>query len=330
MNLKKKIFAVLLAIALIIPSMSLMSFAFENEEEFNIQNVTWNDIMTMSNEEFRNLLNDFERVYDPFGTYEESSEAQNYGGNNSGGVDLQWKSGKTDIHDEPISTASHELITARACGIVFSDKGFWCDGNQNEGASIIVALMISMASADPDNNPTLGLNQAWKGHFYDPDTGMNFADETNNTAKTNAEKYYNAALSNYRSMTDKVMTEELALNIGRMLHYIQDACEPHHAANIKSFGPLSPHGMFESEADEKINEYIDPIQTMVNSSYTSALNTSVGDIVHDGAVIAKSYSSLVDSIFDKTHWGTVAMNTSRLALYRSAMVIYKLYYNTKF
>lgn len=328
MNLKKKIFAVLLAIALIIPSMSLMSFAFENEEEFNIQNVTWNDIMTMSNEEFRNLLNDFERVYDPFGTYEENSEAQNYGEQNLDGVDLQWKSGK--IKDGEIeSTRSHELITARACGIVFSDKGFWGSGNQNEGASIIIALMISIASAEPDNNSTLGLNQAWKGHFYDPDTGMNFADETNNTAKTNAEKYYNAALSNYRSMTDKVMTEELALNIGRMLHYIQDACEPHHAANITALKSAS-HGMFESEADEKINKYIDPIQTMVNSSYTSALNSSVGDIVHDGAVIAKSYSSLVDNIFDKTHWGTVAMNTSRLALYRSAMVIYKLYYNTKF
>lgn len=329
MKLKKKIFAVVLAIVMIIPSISLMSFAFENEEEFNIRNVTWNDIMTMSNEEFRDLLSDFERVYDPFGTYEESSETQNCEEQNLGGVDLQWKSGKTKKDGELESVRSHELITARACGIVFSDKGFWCDGNQNEGASIIIALMISLASAEPDNNPTLGSNQAWKGHFYDPDTGMNFAKETNNTAKTNAVKYYNAALSNYRSMTDKVMTEELALNIGRTLHYVQDACEPHHAANITALKSAS-HGMFESYADERMNEFIDPIQTMVSSSYTSALNSSVGDIVHDGAVVAKGYSDLVDNIFDKTHWGTVAKNTSMLAVYRSAMVVYKLYYNTKF
>lgn len=328
----KSLISCLLAVIILISACSIASFAFVPEEEFNIENVTWEDIMTMSNSDFRKLLSDFERVYDPFGTYETDPIMQSalklY--NSPWGVQPLWKSGEYDQDGNLVSTASHELITARACGLVSADKGFWLSDEQNESYSILAALMISLASSIPDTNKTLGLNQAYKGHFYDPDTEKNFRGESDNTAKTNAEKYYNAALVTYKNMAEKNMSEDFVRNIGMMLHYVQDACEPHHAANIISLGDGSAHGAFEKFADKRINDDIDVIQTMPNNLYVSALNTSIGTIVHDSAVIAKGYSGAVNSILFRNQWGTVAMNTSRLALYRSAMAIYKLYYNTKF
>lgn len=49
--------------------MSIMAFAFDNDE-FDIESLTWDDIMEMDNYDFQRLLNQFEREYDPFGTYE--------------------------------------------------------------------------------------------------------------------------------------------------------------------------------------------------------------------------------------------------------------------
>lgn len=99
--------------------------------------------MTMSNSDFRKLLSDFERVYDPFGTYETNPITQNESGWYDWSVQPYWTSGQEDMSE----TGSHELITARACGILLDDKGFWGD---NRNGSILVALTLSLASIIPD------------------------------------------------------------------------------------------------------------------------------------------------------------------------------------
>lgn len=112
-------------------------------------------------------------------------------------------------------------------------------------------------------------------------------------------------------------------SMGCLLHYIQDACEPHHAANYYVPKYMS-HKYFEEFVDENLNEYIDPIKTATNSTYTNSLNKDIGRIVHDAAVISKSYSSLVKSSTDRTYWNMVAQNTTRLAVIQTAAVLYKL------
>ena len=74
----KKVFAVILSVIFLFSSISMMSYAFQ-DDEFNIESITWDDIMTMSNADFKVLLANFERVYDPLGTYKTNPLAQ---GNN--------------------------------------------------------------------------------------------------------------------------------------------------------------------------------------------------------------------------------------------------------
>ena len=305
-----KIIAMLICISILSSICSIMGYAFEDEEEFSIENYTWNDIMTMSNADFRELLTNFERVYDPFGTYETNPITAIYDENgNSSSVQPRWTSG----NEEHSETGSHELITARACGIVLDDKGFW---GSDENGSILIALIISLASIIPDTNNELGLQQLFEGHFYDPETGKSFTGSATNTAKTNAQYFYNQA------KTVGFDNENFLEYVGCMLHYVQDACVPHHAANIT--GLNLAHPQFESFADDNLNSYIDSLTTINESVYNDRLDKSIGTIVHDSATVAKGFSSLVDNIFDKTHWGTVAMNTTRLAVIQSATVLYKL------
>lgn len=306
----KSFISCLLTAIILFSACSMASFAFVPEEEFNIENVTWEDIMTMSNSDFRELLSDFERVYDPFGTYETNPITQNESGWYDWGVQPYWTSGQEDMSE----TGSHELITARACGILLDDKGFWGD---NRNGSILVALMLSLASIIPDRDDDLGIKDLYKGHFYDPDTEENFARSKTNTAKTNAVKFYNQAKS------QGVFNDDFYKSVGCMLHYIQDACEPHHAANYYVPKYMS-HKYFEEFADKNLNTYIDSLTTLADSVYNIRLNKDIGTIVYESAVIGKGYSDLVDSIFSKKHWGTVALNTTRLAVIQTATVLYKL------
>lgn len=65
------------------------------------------------------------------------------------------------------------------------------------------------------------------GHFYDPDTGNNYNFSDKDTARTNGQKYYDTAVLEYNSGN----RAEAIKNLGYSLHYLQDACEPHHASN---------------------------------------------------------------------------------------------------
>lgn len=143
----------LMASILLLSFFSVPAFAYESEDDFDISDYTWEDIMTMSNEEFHELLSNFERVYDPFGTYETNPLTVD---NKS--VQPYWTSGTEDMSEQ----GSHELITARACGLVLADKGFW--GTTHNG-SIVVALSISLASIIPDKNLLLGPLDLLKATF---------------------------------------------------------------------------------------------------------------------------------------------------------------------
>lgn len=269
--------------------------------------------MTMSRSEFSILLHNFERDYDPFGTYNSSPLTESYSYWNNGMYpNLLWKSGNDDLS----ALGTHELLTARACGILLHDKGFW---GTNENGSILIALTLSLASIKPDKDAFLGKGQFFAGHFYDPDTGKNWAGSSINTAYTNMNKYYNAAKKEY---TPNDLSEDFILNIGKAIHYMQDACEPHHAANYIA-GP-TVHSEFEEQADLIVSDYIDQITTLDESYYTTARNTSQGNILKNYASIAKGYAPVVQYAYSTPQAFMIAGITLTNSVISTAMLLYKL------
>lgn len=310
-----KVIAMLMCISMLFSICSIVGYAFENEEEFSIEDYTWDDIMTMSNSDFRELLTNFERVYDPFGTYETNPITAIYDENsNSSSVQPRWSSGNSS-HTE---SGSHELITARACGILLDDKGFW---GANESGSILIALMISLASIIPDTDWRLGVLNGFAGHFYDPDTEKNWLGSDSNTAKTNASDNYDSACVEYNL---NGMSELCIESIGKMLHYVQDACEPHHASNVTALEPEGLHTEFENYVDEKINTYIDSFTTINAEIYSNKAVMSVGELVREAAWLAKDdVLYIMDHNADDSDWDVVATRTTRNAVLYSAVVLYK-------
>ena len=102
-----------------------MAISIENTE-FDINDYTLSDILLMDSEEFSYLLNNFERIYDPFNTYGTEYQATNI--INGETAELQWTSGNADHSEE----GTHELITAKACGYLLSEKGFWSSNHNAE------------------------------------------------------------------------------------------------------------------------------------------------------------------------------------------------------
>ena len=308
----KKIISIFLT-ALIIFSLTFPSLASYQAEEqkipFSLENYTWHDIMTMSNKEFRELLTEFEKTYDPFGTYASNrSLMQEYNQ-----VQPMWASGEADATE----TGSHELITARACGILLKDQGFW---GENHNASLVVALSVSLASIIPDKNLFLGPLSGYAGHFYDPDTGENYLGDNVNTAQRNMCSSYNAAKAEYQRAG---MSEDFFEEVGKMLHYLQDACEPHHAGNVTAVEFWKGHSAFETYADENLNLYIDSLQTIPSGSYLTSRQTTKENMIYVSAKEAKMLLPLVNNIEDKSQWNKVANETTRNAVVQSALMLYR-------
>lgn len=315
----KKIFSAVMAIVLVLSVIPFNAFATQDNissgidmskytnSELDLTQYTIDDLMNMSFEEYSFLVKEFERVYDPYGTYVEETETLQ---NTEESISPLWTSGDVE-NDEWVEVGSHEQITSTACSILIRDKGFYGES----GDAVAIALMISVASLYPDKDEVGAV--IFSGHFYDPDTQKNYAGSTTNTARTNAVSHYNAAVSaaNVGDM------EEAYEHIGRCLHYVQDANEPHHAANITAVN-LS-HGNFESYAFDNIEAILGSYTSISSSYYTTASNTSVSNLVHNAAVSAKSYANTVNNALNTSQWYSTANVCLKSAARYSAMIMYK-------
>lgn len=328
----KSLISILFVILLLISTCSMASFAFVPEKEFNIEDITWDDIMNMSDFEFIELLTDFERIYDPLETYDRKpimpgnvKDDQVESTNIQTEMQPLWSSGDTNFEEGTIGELGcHEIITARACGVLMNDKGFWGGGNNG---NILFALTLSLASILPDKDDESDSIIPFQGHFYDPDTGKSIFGSTTNTAQKNVQKYYNIAYNDY--LYHKEINVEA---IGRMIHYIQDVCEPHHAANYAIPFHMS-HYCFESYVNEdiiidnktekRISLYIDSFTTVPNYEYTWACGMRADILLHNAAVEAKKYIGTVNNCFDDSEWNDTASITTRNAVKYTALLLYK-------
>jgi phospholipase C len=88
----------------------------------------------------------------------------------------------------------------------------------------------------------------WAGHFYDPDTGLNYQGNANPVAYTEGLKH----LANTRSMLAANNRTGACYELGLSLHYMTDITQPMHASNYtaKSW-PLELHSNVEGYAVTK-------------------------------------------------------------------------------
>lgn len=277
------------------------------KEELNLAQYTLDDIVNMPADEFRQLLADFERVYDPFDTYGANPLMEE---NQEPSLQPRWGSGKVDGSE----TGSHEVISAQAVCVLTNDLGFFYD-NSNPAPNIIVALLISLASVLPDKDE-IGF-PLYAGHFYHAYDGDNYVGSSSNTALTNCRRHFNQAVAYYKSQHEDTYKE-----LGMVLHYLQDAAEPHHAANITVANPA--HSQFEGYVDDRINTYTDHITSLGNHNpYISTRTKTVDAMVKSAALNAYAYKDDVDSILNKSQWDQAARVTVRLSVESSAMLLYK-------
>ncbi len=317
----KKIVTIFLIVALIITIVPINVFATTEENicetdileytnsELDLTQYTMQDIQSLSVDEYIELVHTFERVYDPYGSYtaridiEDSTEST---------INPRWSSGDIS-NNEWVEVGCHESITMVACSVLLNDKGFFSD---NSSSAIGIMLSISLASLLPDEDEVGILPYA--GHFYNPLTNLNYALQSDNTAKTNAASHYEEAVEAANNGNMNLAYEHL----GRCLHYVQDANEPHHAQNITGVNPS--HGEFEDFAYEHQDEYISGMTTLTYESYyTNALRYDVEKIVHDAASVARLYAEDVNNILNKSNWAEVAEICLQNAVKSSTMIMYK-------
>ncbi len=286
------------------------------DDRLNLSEYTIDDILSMYSQKFYSLVSDFERIYDSFNSYMEnggSYDVSTYGhGGFRGAVSPYWTSGEIDKDGKWTEAGSHEYITMTACNIIINDKGFFA---KKESDAVVIALLISLSSLLPDKDENENI---FAGHFYDPNTQKNYIGKTDNTARTNATKHYNSAV-HYAKNGNMQSAYEY---IGRCLHYLQDACEPHHASNIISLGYTS-HSVFESKDNSNIDKYFKNFNSISAGMYVAAKNTTVSELAHISAGIAYKHKNSVDNLLNQSKWDDVAEECMQMASERSAMVLYK-------
>ena len=286
------------------------------DSELDLTQYTMDDIINMTPTEYLALVLEFERVYDPYDSYVEpsfeSSDLSMVFAENEI-ISPQWTSGSVSGDGEWTEVGCHEYITSVACLILKNDKGFYTD---QATSAVIITLSISLASLLPDKDEA---NNAFAGHFYDPDSGESYTGSTTNTAKNNAVSHYNAAVA----AANAGAMDQAFEYLGRCLHYAQDVNVPHHAANVISLGLVGSHAQFEKFAFENAESYLGSYTTIPGSFYTMANNSSVATLTHNAAVFSKARIDNVDNVLDKTQWGTNADACLEGAARYSAMVLYK-------
>lgn len=316
----KKALAIFLTLVLLLCSFSFLMPTYATyrlAQELDLSQYTLDDLADMPADEFRQLLADFERVYDPFDTYytdplvDENTEPQ---------ISPAWASGSIE-GDEYTEMGSHELISAQALSVMVEDEGIY---TTDVVESLVIALNISLASLLPDEKE---IGFIFEGHFYHAIDGDSWTGSKSNTALTNCSSHFDQAVSAAKAGDVGTAYEQL----GCALHYIQDASEPHHAANIVNLPLIKPaHGDFEEYVDDRIDTYVALRSTAhgfnSNYSYAIARRNSVGYFVQGAATMAYAYRNSVNKASDTSQWDSVARATVPNAVAFSAILLYKFFY----
>ena len=185
---------------------------------------------------------------------------------------------------------THQYIIANALTILSNDQG-----NSTFNGELNSSILME-ATDWPDKLGNETDAGTFAGHFYDPDSGKNWLGQTSPTARTRAESYFKSAVDAYHSGDVQLAMS----NLGKGTHYVSDLNEPHHASNLTAVN--SNHSAFEKYVDKNRKSYTIAGNSFSESVYTTAVNTSTGELMYSAAKHAKSLvgSAQNESTYEST------------------------------
>lgn len=192
----------------------------------------------------------------------------------------------SELESSAAVSPTHAFITERAFEILRNDMG--SEVYDLFGLHKTTVIEFSMRPDIDEKDSGIYL-----GHFYNPYYEVNYFGKVSPTAHERFIAHFAEAIS-------KKSFESL----GRALHYLQDCCEPHHAANSANIIDGFDHMEYECWVDKLRPQYSDPaLQLLVSHSnmYMYALSKDEVQISRDCAW----YGYYVFSLFLDT---TIKMN----------------------
>lgn len=311
----KRIFSVVIIISLCMASLNIGAVAFEDEKR-DLSEYTIEDLFGMSIEEKISVLEQFEAERFPL-------EQQTVDSNVQGTISPNWVSGHPEL---PNYTAermkTHELMTIEALRILY-EAGYCL--SDNAATAFVIALYIAEGSALPDREIS-GIGLLFAGHFYHPETQKNPVGSTTDTARTHMVSDYHIAETHFR-LSNEVLSDEYikALEyLGRMLHYVQDACEPHHSSNVVAGIGKTPHSEFEKYVDENFEDlatYIVWSESEYKQCLLANAKNDPGMIVHRAAIASHAFIDTVNDLDNRVEWENTAKICIRSSAEKSAIAI---------
>ena len=312
--------AISLLLSMVLLGFTVFTIPAFAEDTFDINDYSIEDLQHMTPKEKIKLISDYVNTYNPLGikdTY--NSNEVKYSSMLESDINPVWKS-SNDNDDE---FATHQLMTLQAFVCSINDCGFYdTDGT----TALAISLTLAAASGLPDKEADQ-IASGFVGHFYNPDTQKNWAGSKKNTAKTNCQKHFTNAITRLQQNTHPDLNGEdfqyVLIELGKALHYVQDASEPHHSNN--KLAGSSSHTQFETFANENISKYIDDLSHCTAYYYNVAGYNDADGVAHEAAVISKPYYQYVSSLTDRSTWDYGALHTTQNAVGFSAGLIYRLF-----
>ncbi|HIU35721.1 MAG TPA: zinc dependent phospholipase C family protein [Candidatus Fimenecus excrementigallinarum] len=292
---------------------------FASEPEFDINDYTIEDLYTMTTAEKKELIANFIETYNPYGMrdlLEQETQTSTDSKSEEPQIELYWKS-DSELFNGGQQIATHQIITLEAFLKFVTDYGFYqIDGS----AALAIALNLASVSALPDREEND--NHLFYGHFYDPNTGTNYLGDTSPTAKTRIKLHYDHAVEANSSNEFEKVAKSME-DLGKALHYIQDVCEPHHAANKTAVN--SSHGIFEAYVDNNLELLMPILPSLPNTDIYSAQTDDVEDLLHTAAIRGKYFIDYT-TILQRSNWDYAGTQTLYCAALSSMQLIYKFFY----
>lgn len=177
---------------------------------------------------------------------------------------------------------------------------------------------FEVASIMPDEDET-GIAGAYAPHFFNPQTGKNFADQDDSAMKRFEERYNEAIRAYKGEYTEHNWVDRL----GRALHFLEDMCTPVHTNYTKitdAATKLSLHVKFEEICVEIQNKCK---ANIYQENFDYYINNPIYNIAMTQAKLsADGYNAMRENVLSKKE---VAKNTVLNAHKAVAGMLYKFY-----
>lgn len=227
---------------------------------------------------------------------------------------------QSDYDDNEPEKQCHEQLTASGFLAYIMANNLLFGGGES-GYRLEDLTLLANESAQPDADPA-SVATMFSGHFYDPDTGLNFLLNRSNTALTNAEYYYNKAIDEYNSGDRTAAITSLS----HSLHYVQDVSVPHHAANKVAL--LSNHTDYEELASQMILDGemsfdLESTDYFTVEFYNNCYANTISNLVHKAAVFSKQYIDVATDEENIVGQKLVIAATTGMCIIDTSAVLYK-------